>query len=116
MWIFKADISNCFNQLRWSQESVRLMGFILEAGILMIMLKCVFGVGVTPMVWSLIGDAMNRLVNLAKLCRIFTFVDDYMGAGSEEDAQTSQELSYSYTRCSRLRRSFSEKERIFTNH
>ena len=99
MWIFKADISGCFNQLHWSQESVRLMGFILEAGILMIMLTCGFGVGgVTPMVWSLIRDAMNRLVNLAKLCRIFTFVVDYMGAGSEEDAQASQELTHTVIR------------------
>ena len=59
MWIFKADISGCFNQLHCSQESVKLMGFIL------IMLTCGFGVGVTPMVWSLIGDAMNRVINIA---------------------------------------------------
>ena len=94
MWIFKADISGCFNQLHWSQESVRLMGFVLQAGILMIMLTCGFGVGVTPMVWSLIGDAMNRVINAVKLCTVFTFVDDYFGAGSLRDALASQEISH----------------------
>jgi hypothetical protein len=98
MWIFKTDISGCFNQLHWSQESVRLMGFILEAGILMIMLTCGFGVGVTPMVWSLIGDAMNRVINIAKICRVFSFVDDYMGAGSKNDALATQELTHTVIR------------------
>ena len=94
MWIFKADISGCFNQLHWSQESVRLMGFVLQAGILMIMLTCGFGVGVTPMVWSLIGDAMNRVINAVARCIVFTFVDDYFGAGSKEDALASQEIAH----------------------
>ena len=31
MWMFKADISGCFNQLHWSKESVYLMGFTLRA-------------------------------------------------------------------------------------
>ena len=36
-WIFKADLSGCYNQLHWSQASaVRIMGFVLTAGILMI--------------------------------------------------------------------------------
>jgi hypothetical protein len=98
MWIFKADISGCFNQLHWSQESVRLMGFVLQAGILMIMLTCGFGVGVTPMVWSLLGDAMNRIINAVSLCIVFTFVDDYFGAGSEKDALASQEVTHSIIR------------------
>ena len=60
MWMFKADISGCFNQLHWSTESVFLMGFQLTRSIIMIMLTCGFSVGVTPMVWSLIGDALHR--------------------------------------------------------
>ena len=32
------------------------------------------------MVWSLLGDAMNRVVNAGHLCIVFTFVDDYFGA------------------------------------
>ncbi len=60
MWMFKTDISGCFNHLHWSTESVYLMGFHLTCNIIMIMLTCGFGVGVTPMVWSLIGDALHR--------------------------------------------------------
>ena len=48
----------------------------------MIMLTCEFGAGVTQIVWSLIGDAMNHVINIARICRVFSFVDDYMGAGS----------------------------------
>ncbi len=65
MWIFKADIAGCFNQLHWAKSAVRLMGFVLQAGLLMIILTCGFGHGVTPMVWSLLGDAMNIKVNAA---------------------------------------------------
>ena len=46
------------------------------------MLTCGFGVGVTPMVWILLGDAMNTKANAASSCRILTFVDDFLGAGS----------------------------------
>ena len=55
-----------------------------------------FGVvGVTPiMVWSLLGDAMNRVKNAVSLCIVFTFVDDYFGAGSEKDALASQEITH----------------------
>jgi hypothetical protein len=90
MWMFKADISGCFNQLHWSQESVRLMGFHLREHILMIMLTCGFGVGVTPMVWSMIGDALHRYVQALALCIIFTFVDDFFGAGTWEHAMAAQ--------------------------
>jgi hypothetical protein len=27
MWIFKADIAGCFNQLHWAKSAVQLMGF-----------------------------------------------------------------------------------------
>ena len=90
MWMFKADISGCFNQLHWSQESVRLMGFHLQKDILMIMLTCGFGVGVTPMIWSMIGDALNRCVQALCVCIIFTFVDDFFGAGTWEHAMEAQ--------------------------
>lgn len=90
MWMFKADISGCFNQLHWSQASVRLMGFHLQQHILMIMLTCGFGVGVTPMVWSVIGDALHRYVQALALCIIFTFVDDFFGAGTWAHAMEAQ--------------------------
>ena len=91
MWMFKADISGCFNQLHWSHASVRLMGFHLQEHILMIMLTCGFGVGVTPMVWSMIGDALNRYVQALCVCIIFTFVDDFFGAGTWDHAIEAQE-------------------------
>ncbi len=50
------------------------------------------------MVWSLIGDAMNRVINMAKKCRVFSFVDNYMGAGSKNDALASQELTHTVIR------------------
>ena len=51
MWMFKADISNCFNQLHYLHpNTVKLMGFMLTATLLMIMLTCGFGVAVTPMI------------------------------------------------------------------
>ncbi len=90
MWMFKADISGCFNQLHWSQASVRLMGFHLQQHILMIMLTCGFGVGVTPMVWSVIGDALHRYVQALAICIIFTFVDDFFGAGTWAHAMEAQ--------------------------
>ena len=84
MWMFKADITGCFNQLHWNQATCLLMGFLLEANILMLMLTCGFGVAVTPMIWSVIGDAINRYVNALTLCYVFTYVDDFFGAGTIE--------------------------------
>ena len=51
MWMFKADITGCFNQLFWNSATCLLMGFLLAANILMLMLTCGFGVAVTPMIW-----------------------------------------------------------------
>ena len=95
MWMFKADIAGCFNQLNWSKESVYLMGFHLTVGSV---LTCGFGVGVTPMVWSLVGDALNRYVQVLCMCVIFTFVDDFFGAGSLQHATDAQEHVYNAIR------------------
>ena len=38
MWIFKADITGCFNQLYWDQHTSPLMGFLLDDDTLMLML------------------------------------------------------------------------------
>lgn len=43
------------------------MGFTLDEDTLMLMLTCGFGVGVTPRIWSEVGDAMNRTANLRTL-------------------------------------------------
>ena len=50
MWMFKADITGCFNQLFWNAATCLLMGFLLGATLLMIMITCGFGVAVTPMI------------------------------------------------------------------
>jgi hypothetical protein len=46
------------------------MGYVLQAGILMIMLTCGFGVGVTPMVGSLLaqGTPVETIMFLIKGC------------------------------------------------
>ena len=41
---------------------------------------------------------MNRVINIAKICRVFSFVDDYMGAGSKNDALATQELTHTVIR------------------
>ena len=87
MWIFKADITGCFNQLYWDLSTTPLMGFMLTEDILMLMLTCGFGVGVTPMIWSEVGDAMNRTANLRTLIKTFTYVDDFLGGGRQDHAR-----------------------------
>ena len=114
MWIFKADIAGCFNQLHWAKSAVRLMGFVLQVGILMIMLTCGFGVGVTPMVWSLLGDAMNIKVNAAGPCVVFTFVDDFLGSGSLVDALQSQEIAHNVIRAVMGFEGLSVKKNVFS--
>jgi hypothetical protein len=78
MWMFKADIFNCFNQFHWHLNNAKLMGFMLTVTLLMIMLMCGFGVAVTPMIWAVIGNALNRKINrIAPSSRTSTYVDDF---------------------------------------
>ena len=56
------------------------MGFDLTCNIIMIMLTCGFGVGVTPMVWSLLGDALNRYVQALCMCEVFTEAQEHVHA------------------------------------
>ena len=60
------------------------MGFMLDEDTLMLMLTCGFGVGATPMIWSEVGDAMNRTTNLRTLIRTFTYVDDFLCGGKQD--------------------------------
>ena len=92
MWMFKADITGCFNQLFWTTSTCLLMGFLLGANILMIMLTCGFGVAVTPMIWSVLGDALNRYVNARAPTHVFTYVDDFFGAGTHNDTTQSERI------------------------
>ena len=58
MWIFKADITGCFNQIHWTTEVSKLMGFMLNLVIMMIMITC-GGFGVTPQV---LGPLRGKVV------------------------------------------------------
>jgi len=51
----------------------------------MLMLTCGFGVGVIPMIWSEVGDAMNRTANLRTLIKTLTYVDDFLVGGGTQD-------------------------------
>ena len=68
------------------------MGFMLTTTLLMIMLTCGFGVAVTPMIWTVIGDALNRKINRVAPSRTFTYVDDFFGAGSYNDTSQTQQI------------------------
>ena len=59
---------------------------MLDDDTLMLMLTRGFGVGVTPMIWSEAGDAMNRTANLCTLIKTFTYVDDFLGGGKRQAA------------------------------
>ena len=64
------------------------------ATLFMLMLTCGFGVAVTPMIWGIIGDdAFNRKINFVAPSRTFTYVDDFIGAGSRND--TAQDTTHS---------------------
>ena len=113
MWMFKADIAGCFNQLHWSKESLYLMGFHLTCNIIMIMLTSGFGVGV--MVWSIVGDALNRFVQALCACVVFTFVDDFFGAGTLQHATEAQDIVHAAIRGTLVRWPVREKERVRPN-
>ena len=99
MWIFKADITGCFNHLYWDQHTTPLMGFMLDDDTLMLMLTCGFGVGVIPMIWSEVGDAMNRTANLRTLIRTFTYVDDFLGGGKQDHVRQAVSVSLAPRAC-----------------
>ena len=90
--MFKADISNCSNQLHWHPNTAKLMGFMLITTLLMKMFTCGFGVAVTFMIWAVIGDALNRKINRAAPSRTFTDVDDFFGAGTYSDTSQTQKI------------------------
>jgi len=113
MWIFKADITGCFNQLYWDLETTPLMGFMLTDDILMLMLTCGFGVGVTPMIWSEVGDAMNRTANLRTLIKTFTYVDDFLGGGRYDHARQAAAIVQEIIRGVLGPTGLSEKKNVF---
>lgn len=116
MWIFKADITGCFNQIHWTPEVSKLMGFMLDDDVLMLMLTCGFGVTVTPMAWSVVGDAMNRTINTISPQPVFTFVDDFFGSGTKPQTEESQRIVHTTIRGVLGYEGLSEKKNVFSQN
>ena len=75
--------------------TTKMMGFMLISTLLiMLMLTYGFGVVVTPMIWGIIGDALNRKINRVAQSRTFTYIDDFFGAGSYNDTSRTQQIVY----------------------
>ena len=73
-------------------------GIHVNRTLLMLMLICGLGVAVTPMIWGVIGDALNRKINrIAPSHTSFTNVDDFFGAGSYEDTIQIQYIVHNNT-------------------
>ncbi len=74
------------NHLQWSDTCHgMLQPVILGPGhVLMLTLTCGFGAGVTPMIWSEVGDLMNRTANLCTRIKTFTYVDNFLGGGMQD--------------------------------
>ena len=113
MWIFKADITGCFNQIHWTPAVSKLMGFMLNAAVIMIMITCGFGVTVTPMAWSVVGDALNRAVNKIAPQPVFTFVDDFFGSGTRPEAVAAQQAVHETVNGVLGPTGISEKKNVF---
>ena len=60
--IFKEDIKSCFNHLRWSTRSSRLLATMVDSEVVFVMLTGGFGHASTPMQWDVVGGAILRRV------------------------------------------------------
>ena len=107
LWIFKEDIKSCFNHLRWSTLSSKLLSTMVDDEIVFVMLTGGFGHTSTPMQWDVVGRAILRRVNSGcSPARLFyaapcdvgplqspvdMYVDDSFGVGNFVDAQTARD-------------------------
>ena len=98
MWIFKTDIASCFNQISWSFPAVLNLATMVDDSVVFVMLTGGFGHCVTPMIWSLFGDAITRRVRQEVECPVDTYVDDTFGAGSLCHASSAQPVVWSCTK------------------
>ena len=60
----------------------------------MLILTCGFGVAVTPMMWGVLGDAMNRRANRLAPSHTFIYVDDFFDAGTFTDTIATQAIDH----------------------
>ena len=70
--IFKEDIKSCFNHLRWSTRSSKLLATMVDPDVVFVMLTGGFGHTSTPMQWDVVGGAILRRVRGG---RLLTFVE-----------------------------------------
>eukprot|EP01036_Dinobryon_divergens_P061774 gene61774-biopygen27206 len=66
------------------------------------------------MVWSMIGDALHRYVQALALCVIFTFVDDFFGAGTWKHAMEAQTHVHNAIRGTLGHEGLSVKKNVFS--
>eukprot|EP01036_Dinobryon_divergens_P034933 gene34933-45212_t len=107
MIIFKEDIKGCFNQLRWSIPSAKLLGSMVDDDVVFVMVTGGFGHTSTPMQWDVFGQAIRRRVKHGSspeltpsaplcdqgplLCPLDIYVDDSFGAGRPDHVQIARE-------------------------
>ena len=107
MIIFKEDIKGCFNQLRWSIPSAKLLGSMVDDDVVFVMVTGGFGHTSTPMQWDVFGQAIRRRVKHGSspelaptaplcdqgplLCPLDIYVDDSFGAGRPDHVQVARE-------------------------
>jgi len=105
--IFKEDIKSCFNHLRWSTRSSKLLATMVDPEVVFVMLTGGFGHTSTPMQWDVVGQAILRRVehgcaevtdppsppsDIGPLeSPIVMYVDDTFGAGRRDHAQRARD-------------------------
>jgi hypothetical protein len=96
--LFKEDVSGAFNQLHWSPASAKLLCAMVDDDVVFMMLTGGFGHCVTPMIWSIVGDAISRLASASAQCPLHTFVDDTFGAGLPHHVEITRTAVQTATR------------------
>ena len=108
MVIFKEDIKSCFNHLRWSTRSSKLLATMVDDDVVFVMVTGGFGHCSTPMQWDVVGQAIKRRVESGAPITSFsadtpacdvgplqspldTYVDDSFGAGRPDHVAMARE-------------------------
>ena len=105
--IFKEDIKSCFNHLRWSTRSSKLLATMVDPEVVFVMLTGGFGHTSTPMQWDVVGTAILRRVDSgcppsqifsAPACDVGPlkspvdmYVDDSFGAGRADHVRVARD-------------------------
>ena len=105
--IFKEDIKSCFNHLRWSTRSSKLLATMVDPEVVFVMLTGGFGHTSTPMQWDVVGQAILRRVESgcppqqlfsAPVCDVGPlkspvdmYVDDSFGAGRADHVRIARD-------------------------